>query len=133
MAKRTFQVWRGNNEGGEFKTFDVDVDPGMVVLDVLHRIQAQQANDLALRWNCKAGKCGSCSIHSMRPEHCRNFPVGGADCRATVLRRRPSEASAIFAAMPGFATSVADSAKRGQSAGAEPGTYPGPAAAGNGA
>ena len=62
MAKRTFQVWRGNNEGGEFKTFDVDVDPGMVVLDVLHRIQAQQANDLALRWNCKAGKCGSCSM-----------------------------------------------------------------------
>ncbi|TMQ22974.1 MAG: succinate dehydrogenase/fumarate reductase iron-sulfur subunit, partial [Deltaproteobacteria bacterium] len=42
--------------------FDVDVDPGMVVLDVLHRIQAQHANDLALRWNCKAGKCGSCSI-----------------------------------------------------------------------
>jgi succinate dehydrogenase / fumarate reductase, iron-sulfur subunit len=32
------------------------------VLDVLHRIQAQQANDLALRWNCKAGKCGSCSM-----------------------------------------------------------------------
>ena len=34
----------------------------MVVLDVLHRIQAHQANDLALRWNCKAGKCGSCSM-----------------------------------------------------------------------
>jgi succinate dehydrogenase / fumarate reductase iron-sulfur subunit len=62
MSKRTFKVWRGNNEGGEFKTFEVDVDPGMVVLDVLHRIQAKQANDLALRWNCKAGKCGSCSM-----------------------------------------------------------------------
>ncbi len=24
-------------------------------------IQAEQANDLAVRWNCKAGKCGSCS------------------------------------------------------------------------
>ena len=34
----------------------------MVVLDVIHRIQADQANDLACRWNCKAGKCGSCSI-----------------------------------------------------------------------
>ena len=33
----------------------------MVVLDVVHRIQATQANDLAVRWNCKAGKCGSCS------------------------------------------------------------------------
>jgi len=62
MAKRVFKVWRGNVEGGGFKQFDVDVDPGMVVLDVLHRIQAQQANDLALRWNCKAGKCGSCSM-----------------------------------------------------------------------
>ena len=62
MAKRVFKVWRGNREGGEFTRFDIDVDPGMVVLDVLHRIQAQQANDLALRWNCKAGKCGSCSM-----------------------------------------------------------------------
>src|SRR5678815_5756386 len=62
MAKRVFNVWRGNAQGGDFKQFDIDVDPGMVVLDVLHRIQAQQANDLALRWNCKAGKCGSCSM-----------------------------------------------------------------------
>ncbi len=62
MAKRTFKVWRGDTKGGEFKTFEVDVDLGMVVLDVLHRIQARDANDLALRWNCKAGKCGSCSM-----------------------------------------------------------------------
>src|SRR5215475_12444881 len=33
----------------------------MVVLDAIHKIQAEQANDLAVRWNCKAGKCGSCS------------------------------------------------------------------------
>ena len=33
----------------------------MVVLDAVHRIQATHANDLACRWNCKAGKCGSCS------------------------------------------------------------------------
>ena len=62
MATRTFKVWRGDANGGAFKQYDVQVDPGMVVLDVLHRIQAQQANDLALRWNCKAGKCGSCSM-----------------------------------------------------------------------
>jgi succinate dehydrogenase / fumarate reductase iron-sulfur subunit len=62
MAKRVFKVWRGDTAGGDFVQFDVDVDPGMVVLDVLHRIQAQKANDLALRWNCKAGKCGSCSM-----------------------------------------------------------------------
>ena len=34
---------------------------GMVVLDAVHYIQATYANDLAVRWNCKAGKCGSCS------------------------------------------------------------------------
>jgi len=62
MAKRVFKVWRGDIGGGDFIQFDIEVDPGMVVLDVLHRIQAQQANDLALRWNCKAGKCGSCSM-----------------------------------------------------------------------
>ena len=59
---RTFKVWRGDAKGGEFQQYDIQVDEGMVVLDVLHRIQAQQANDLALRWNCKAGKCGSCSM-----------------------------------------------------------------------
>jgi len=62
MSKRTFRVWRGDNAGGDFRTYEVEVDPGMVVLDVLHRIQANEANDLALRWNCKAGKCGSCSM-----------------------------------------------------------------------
>src|SRR5437763_2258233 len=59
---RTFKVWRGDANGGDLARYDVAVDPGMVVLDVLHRIQAQHANDLALRWNCKAGKCGSCSM-----------------------------------------------------------------------
>jgi succinate dehydrogenase / fumarate reductase iron-sulfur subunit len=62
VATRTFRIWRGDAQGGEFRQYEVQVDPGMVVLDVLHRIQAQQANDLALRWNCKAGKCGSCSM-----------------------------------------------------------------------
>ncbi|HMB68328.1 MAG TPA: succinate dehydrogenase/fumarate reductase iron-sulfur subunit, partial [bacterium] len=60
--QRTFRVWRGSQEGGQFETYETSVDPGMVVLDVIHRIQAEQANDLAVRWNCKAGKCGSCSM-----------------------------------------------------------------------
>ena len=61
MSTRTFKIWRGDSHGGEFNEYDAEVDEGMVVLDVLHRIQALQANDLAIRWNCKAGKCGSCS------------------------------------------------------------------------
>ncbi len=62
MAERHFRIWRGDASGGAFAEHRIEVDAGMVVLDVLHRIQAQQANDLALRWNCKAGKCGSCSM-----------------------------------------------------------------------
>ena len=60
--KRNFQVWRGDATGGDFVNYDVEVEEGMVVLDVIHRIQSEQANDLAVRWNCKAGKCGSCSM-----------------------------------------------------------------------
>src|SRR5438046_9382513 len=55
------KVGRGDASGGEFVEFAVPSDPGMVVLDVVHRIQATHAPDLAVRWNCKAGKCGSCS------------------------------------------------------------------------
>jgi succinate dehydrogenase / fumarate reductase iron-sulfur subunit len=57
----TFEVWRGDEDGGEFVTYEVETQPGMVVLDAMHEIQADQASDLAVRWNCKAGKCGSCS------------------------------------------------------------------------
>jgi succinate dehydrogenase / fumarate reductase iron-sulfur subunit len=61
MAKVEFKIWRGDKSGGEFKNYDTDITEGMVVLDAVHQIQAESANDLAVRWNCKAGKCGSCS------------------------------------------------------------------------
>ena len=61
MPTYTMRVFRGDPRGGEFKDYRVETGEGMVVLDVLHRIQATQAPDLACRWNCKAGKCGSCS------------------------------------------------------------------------
>ena len=54
-------MWRGNSEGGGLQDFTVEVNDGEVVLDIIFRIQADQANDMAVRWNCKAGKCGSCS------------------------------------------------------------------------
>jgi succinate dehydrogenase / fumarate reductase, iron-sulfur subunit len=57
----SFRVWRGDAESGELRDFTVEVNEGEVVLDVIHRLQATQAGDLAVRWNCKAGKCGSCS------------------------------------------------------------------------
>jgi len=58
---RTFRVWRGDEGGGELVDYRTEVTEGMVVLDAIHQIQADEANDLAARWNCKAGKCGSCS------------------------------------------------------------------------
>jgi len=61
MAKATFRIWRGQAGSGSFQDFTTEVSEGMVVLDAVHRIQAEQSNDLAVRWNCKAGKCGSCS------------------------------------------------------------------------
>jgi len=61
MAQATFRIWRGDASGGKFQDYTTEVVPGMVVLDAVHAVQASQANDLAVRWNCKAGKCGSCS------------------------------------------------------------------------
>ncbi|WP_305785125.1 succinate dehydrogenase/fumarate reductase iron-sulfur subunit [Symbioplanes lichenis] len=62
MTDRHFRVWRGDESGGEIRDYDVEVNDGEVVLDIIHRLQATQAPDLACRWNCKAGKCGSCSM-----------------------------------------------------------------------
>ena len=61
MKKATFSIWRGDAQGGKFVDYSTEVSEGMVVLDAVHQIQAEQAGDLACRWNCKAGKCGSCS------------------------------------------------------------------------
>jgi len=57
----TFRVWRGVGSAGSLKDYSTNVSEGMVVLDAIHQIQAEAATDLAVRWNCKAGKCGSCS------------------------------------------------------------------------
>ena len=62
MEKRNFRIYRGDNEKGELVNFETEISEGMVVLDVIHKIQTEHANDLAVRWNCKAGKCGSCSM-----------------------------------------------------------------------
>jgi len=61
MPTTTFQIWRGDRTGGSLRSYTTEVSAGMVVLDAVHQIQAAQAPDLAVRWNCKAGRCGSCS------------------------------------------------------------------------
>jgi succinate dehydrogenase / fumarate reductase, iron-sulfur subunit len=61
VGRAVFRIWRGDARKGEYVDYETDVSEGMVVLDAVHQIQAESANDLAVRWNCKAGKCGSCS------------------------------------------------------------------------
>ena len=61
MAEAVLRIFRGGPAGGDAVEYRVPISPGMVVLDALHYVQAHQAPDLAVRWNCKAGKCGSCS------------------------------------------------------------------------
>ena len=60
-TKATFRIFCGDRNGGGLKDYTTEISEGMVVLDAVHKIQAESANDLAVRWNCKAGKCGSCS------------------------------------------------------------------------
>ena len=60
--EREFKIWRGDARGGEFSSYIVKLEQGMVLLDALHRIQVEHAPELGVRWNCKAGKCGSCSM-----------------------------------------------------------------------
>ena len=59
--KAKFRVYRGDGDKGSLVDYEIDVNEGEVVLDIMHRLQATDAPDLAVRWNCKAGKCGSCS------------------------------------------------------------------------
>ena len=63
MSDVHFRIWRSDEDPktGKLVDYQTEASEGMVVLDVVHKIQASQANDLACRWNCKAGKCGSCS------------------------------------------------------------------------
>ncbi len=61
MALAKFKIHRGTVKGGDFVDYQTEITQGMVVLDAVHKIQAESAGDLAVRWNCKAGKCGSCS------------------------------------------------------------------------
>ena len=59
--KRKIRLQRGVPDDLRLEEFEIEVEPGMVVLDAIHQIQANEVPDLAVRWNCKAGKCGSCS------------------------------------------------------------------------
>jgi succinate dehydrogenase / fumarate reductase iron-sulfur subunit len=94
VSRATFRIWRGD-AGGGYRDYETEVTEGMVVLDAVHRIQAAQANDLAVRWNCKAGKCGSCSAE-----------VNGKPCLMcmTRLSELPLDAPVTIEPMRAFPT-----------------------------
>ena len=81
MTQVTFRIWRGDKSGGGYEDYSTEVTEGMVVLDAVHQVQAESASDLAVRWNCKAGKCGSCSAEVngdpklMCMTRCSDFPL----------------------------------------------------------
>jgi len=90
MTDRQLRVWRGDKSGGGLADYTVAVHEGEVVLDVLHRLQATQTNDLAIRWNCKAGKCGSCSAEiNGRPCMTRLSALPPGPITITPLRTYP--------------------------------------------
>ena len=95
-AQATLRVYRGDATQGEEVEYKVPVETGMVVLDAIHWIQANAAPDLAVRWNCKAAKCGSCSaeVNGKPALMCKSrmdtFPAG------SVIRVRPLKAFPII-------------------------------------
>ncbi len=93
MQTATFRIWRGDSASGEFVDYTIDIDEGMVVLDAVHQIQASHAPDLAVRWNCKAGKCGSCSAE-----------VNGKPCLMCMTRLEdlPLDAPVVIEPMQAF-------------------------------
>ena len=89
-VQAVFKIWRGDRSGGQFNDYTTEITEGMVVLDAVHQIQAESANDLAVRWNCKAGKCGSCSAERCA---CDRRPCGNARCHGRSGRRRQQNKS----------------------------------------
>jgi succinate dehydrogenase / fumarate reductase iron-sulfur subunit len=97
---RSFKIWRGDDTGaGELVQYDIETQPGMVVLDAVLQIQSELEPDLAVRWNCKAAKCGSCSaeINGRPALMCKtrldHLPTDAPTCPGTTRSTRRSRRS----------------------------------------
>jgi succinate dehydrogenase / fumarate reductase iron-sulfur subunit len=95
MDQVTLRVFRGDASGGEERAYTVPTFPGMVVLDAIHHIQAEQDSTLSVRWTCKAGTCGSCSAEiNGHPRlrfkaRVRDYAVDGAPITVHPLKAFP--------------------------------------------
>ncbi len=57
----TVRIWRGKDEG-EFVTYRVPSRDNQTVLDIVTEVQRSLAPDLAYRFACRVGVCGTCAM-----------------------------------------------------------------------
>lgn len=55
------KIWHGQDDG-EFRDYQIALRDNQTVLDVVSEIQRHQAPDLAYRFACRVGVCGSCAM-----------------------------------------------------------------------
>ena len=55
-------VWRGDAAGGDFARYEVPQRANQTVLDVVTHIQREIEPELAYRFACRVGMCGSCAM-----------------------------------------------------------------------
>ncbi len=55
------RIWRGKDHG-ELQTYQVPARENQTVLDVITEVQRLHAPDLAYRFACRVGVCGSCAM-----------------------------------------------------------------------
>jgi succinate dehydrogenase / fumarate reductase iron-sulfur subunit len=82
---RIFRGIGNDHSNDRYDTFKVPYQDGMVVLNAIHYIQSHIDASLSARWNCKAGRCGSCSaeINSIPRLMCKT-PVDRYEGEITV-------------------------------------------------
>ncbi|OQX94811.1 hypothetical protein B6I21_08715 [candidate division KSB1 bacterium 4572_119] len=51
-----------NGKTGKLVDYSVKINPGMSVLDLLHRVHDEQDGSLAYRYSCRGAICGTCAI-----------------------------------------------------------------------
>ncbi|MEO1494029.1 MAG: 2Fe-2S iron-sulfur cluster-binding protein [Pseudomonadota bacterium] len=55
------RIWRGRSDGA-FRSYRVPARDNQTVLDVVTAVQRRDAPDLAYRFACRVGVCGSCAM-----------------------------------------------------------------------
>ncbi len=85
VSLRVFRGLGTDRSKDRYEVFNVPYEDGMVVLNAIHYIQSHLDSSLSARWNCKAGRCGSCSAEiNGRPRLMCKSPVSDFEGEITV-------------------------------------------------